>query len=125
MTTDRDARKDQAMNTEIAPPGGFTLRVCRGCWTGIQWVDGHWTHVEGASYRDKTHVATPPPLPATDAPLVVIAAGPKTQRCSQCGRSGTRGFRVLANDEHHIRITVCANKTACRKRWPKPATPDA
>ncbi|WP_158838981.1 hypothetical protein [Streptomyces sp. NRRL S-1022] len=48
-----------------------------------------------------------------------------SRRCEQCGRSGTRGFRTLANKEHGIRITVCANKTACRKRRPKAARDDA
>jgi hypothetical protein len=46
---------------------------------------------------------------------------PEPQRCSQCGRNGTHGFTTLANEEHQISITVCANKNACRKRWPKPA----
>ncbi|MYS16591.1 DNA translocase FtsK [Streptomyces sp. SID4982] len=44
--------------------------------------------------------------------------------CEQCGRIGRRGFRTLADDEHRISITVCANKSACRKRWPKPARDD-
>lgn len=75
-----------------------------------------------------------PPTTATDIteqnmtsspPLAVIAGGPKTRRCSQCGRSGTRGFRTLTNEEHRISITVCANKSACRKRWPQPARDDA
>ena len=40
--------------------------------------------------------------------------------CEQCGRIGKRGFQTLARDD--ISVTVCANKTACRKRWPKPAS---
>lgn len=47
------------------------------------------------------------------------------RRCEQCGRIGKRGFRTLAAEERDIRITVCANKSACRKRWPKPARDDA
>jgi hypothetical protein len=43
-------------------------------------------------------------------------------RCEQCGRVGTRGFKVLGDftDErgHIPRIVVCAAVTACRKRWP-------
>jgi hypothetical protein len=40
--------------------------------------------------------------------------------CEQCGRIGKRGFK------NHIdpAITVCTNKNACRKRWPKPARDD-
>ncbi|WP_171117854.1 DNA translocase FtsK [Streptomyces sp. Z423-1] len=44
--------------------------------------------------------------------------------CEQCGRIGKRGYRTLSNDEHGISITVCSNKAACRKRWPKPARDD-
>jgi len=42
------------------------------------------------------------------------------RHCEQCGRIGKRGFK------NHIdpSITVCANKNACRKRWPKPARDD-
>jgi hypothetical protein len=43
------------------------------------------------------------------------------RRCEQCGRIGKRGYQTLGDDDHGIRITVCANKAACRKRWPKPA----
>lgn len=45
--------------------------------------------------------------------------------CEQCGRIGRRGFKTLADDEHGISITVCANKNACRKRWPKPAVEES
>lgn len=48
----------------------------------------------------------------------------EVQRCEQCGRIGKRGFRTLRNDEHGIRITECANRVACRKRWPKPERDD-
>lgn len=44
--------------------------------------------------------------------------------CEQCGRIGRRGYRTLADDEHGIRIVVCSNQGACRKRWPKPACDD-
>ena len=47
------------------------------------------------------------------------------RRCEQCGRIGKRGFQTLTNDEHDIRITECSNRTACRKRWPKPACDEA
>lgn len=53
-------------------------------------------------------------------PLALTGAGPELQRCAQCGRLGVRGFQTITNEEHHIRITLCANKNACRKRWPKP-----
>ena len=46
------------------------------------------------------------------------------RRCEQCGRIGKRGFRTLASEEHDIRITECSNRSACRKRWPKPARDD-
>lgn len=52
-------------------------------------------------------------------------AAPEPQRCEQCGRSGARGFKTLTADEHGISITVCSNKTACRKRWPKPPRDEA
>ncbi|MGW8703296.1 DNA translocase FtsK [Streptomyces eurythermus] len=45
--------------------------------------------------------------------------------CEQCARVGRRGFRTLTNDEHGISVTVCANKNACRKRWPKPPIDEA
>lgn len=41
--------------------------------------------------------------------------------CEQCGRVGKRGFKNLIDPS----ITLCANKNACRKRWPKPACDDA
>ncbi|MFD4547224.1 DNA translocase FtsK [Streptomyces sp. NPDC058466] len=41
--------------------------------------------------------------------------------CEQCGRIGKRGFKNFIDPS----ITVCANKAACRKRWPKPARDDA
>ncbi|MFB7313010.1 DNA translocase FtsK [Streptomyces sp. NPDC056192] len=47
------------------------------------------------------------------------------QCCEQCGRIGKRDFRTLADKEHDIEITECANRAACRKRWPKPARDDA
>jgi len=50
---------------------------------------------------------------------------PRVQRCEQCGRRGTHGFTTLTTDEHRISITVCSNKAACRKRWPKPAIDEA
>lgn len=40
--------------------------------------------------------------------------------CEQCGRIGKRGFKNFIDPS----ITVCANKAACRKRWPKPARDD-
>ena len=46
------------------------------------------------------------------------------RRCEQCGRIGRRGFHTHADHERGIYITVCANKAACRKRWPTPARDD-
>jgi hypothetical protein len=43
--------------------------------------------------------------------------------CEQCGRIGKRGFRDLIPENGSL--TVCANKSACRKRWPKPVRDDA
>ena len=45
-------------------------------------------------------------------------------RCEQCGRTGTREFRTLIDAEHGIRIVVCANKAACRRRWPQQLVDD-
>ena len=57
--------------------------------------------------------------------------GAKKQRCEQCGRRGTRGFTVLIGEVEGDTLTVnippittCANKNACRKRWPKHRTDD-
>lgn len=44
------------------------------------------------------------------------------RRCEQCGRIGKRGFQTIGADEHTV--TQCAARTACRKRWPKPARDD-
>lgn len=49
-------------------------------------------------------------------------------RCEQCGREGTRGFTVwpetpvtLGDGAVQIipEFTMCSNKSACRRRWPK------
>ncbi|MFG2412326.1 hypothetical protein [Streptomyces goshikiensis] len=50
--------------------------------------------------------------------------GPELKRCDQCGRLGIRSFKALAVPGMKP-ITLCANKAACRKRWPKPATDEA
>lgn len=48
------------------------------------------------------------------------------QYCQQCGRIGRRGFTTYPpGDFGGPPLTVCANKTACRKRRPKPARNDA
>ncbi|MEU6342177.1 hypothetical protein ABZ883_14695 [Streptomyces sp. NPDC046977] len=49
---------------------------------------------------------------------------PAPASCEQCGRTGSRGFRTLTAPDIKP-ITVCANKAACRKRWPKPAIDEA
>jgi hypothetical protein len=49
------------------------------------------------------------------------------RRCDQCGRVGRRGFKSLGptvvdwlGEPFTIpAITLCANSTACQKRWPK------
>ncbi|CAM5249846.1 hypothetical protein SGLAM104S_01599 [Streptomyces glaucescens] len=46
------------------------------------------------------------------------------RRCEQCSRIGKRGFKTLASEEHDVQITVCSNRAACRKRWPRPARDD-
>jgi hypothetical protein len=48
----------------------------------------------------------------------------ESKRCEQCGREGTRGFKVIepfplpegyeGQTEPYI---TCASLTACRKRW--------
>lgn len=60
-----------------------------------------------------------------------VATDPATvRRCEQCGRTGTRGFRSFPDADviHDGKVAVkarsmteCANKAACRKRWPKPS----
>lgn len=55
----------------------------------------------------------------------------RVQRCcGQCGRTGMQGFRVFpaADAIHDGKVAVkarsmteCANKAACRRRWPKPS----
>ncbi len=54
-----------------------------------------------------------------------MSQSPRTQRCEQCGRVGTRLFRVLPATEHTQPITTCASSTACRKRWPRPRIEDS
>jgi hypothetical protein len=44
----------------------------------------------------------------------------REQRCEQCGRVGTRGFKTIPATEYTTPITVCANGNACRKRWQPP-----
>ncbi len=47
--------------------------------------------------------------------------------CQQCGRAGVRGFNVAPAQTVVMswgtadlpEFTECANKNACRKRWPK------
>lgn len=51
---------------ETKPPGGYTDRICRNCWTSIFWVDGRWTH-SGNAWRDEAHPPEPPPLPTAPA----------------------------------------------------------
>lgn len=52
-------------------------------------------------------------------------------RCEQCGREGTREFTTVGGFWRKIDprdnepawipfVTVCANKNACQKRWPRP-----
>lgn len=56
-----------------------------------------------------------------------------TKICAQCGRVGVRGFMVLPAGSVTLpggavqqlgAIILCANKTACRSRWPKPVEVD-
>ena len=44
----------------------------------------------------------------------------ETQRCYQCGRVGTLGFEALPFLDGMDPIIICASRSACRKRWPKP-----
>ncbi|QIP87600.1 hypothetical protein GLX30_30265 [Streptomyces sp. Tu 2975] len=50
------------------PPGGYTTRICRNCWTAIHWTGSGWTHGEGLEFRDRAHVPQPPMLPTPPAP---------------------------------------------------------
>lgn len=46
------------------------------------------------------------------------------QRCEQCGRVGTHGFRTIGAPARGVEpITVCASHNACRRRWPKRPAP--
>ncbi|WP_344287066.1 DUF6011 domain-containing protein [Streptomyces synnematoformans] len=44
---------------------------------------------------------------------------PRLLRCEQCGRVGSRGFRVIPPTVHTPEITVCAAENACRRRRPR------
>lgn len=51
---------------------------------------------------------------------------PETKSCAQCGRTGTRAFTTYPPAGVGDRpLTVCSNKRACRKRWPKPVTDES
>jgi hypothetical protein len=54
---------DEAQPTEAQPPGGYTSRACRHCWTGIHWINGEWVHADGP----RGHAPEPPSLPAEPA----------------------------------------------------------
>jgi len=51
----------------------------------------------------------------------------EAKRCEQCGRTGTRGFKTTpagvattsVGEVAYPEFTECANRDACRKRWPK------
>lgn len=53
----------------------------------------------------------------------LLAAIPR--RCCQCGREGTRGYKVIPQAVHEPTgavvgpFVVCASDAACRRRWPK------
>lgn len=59
----------------------------------------------------------------------VEPAAVETKRCHQCGRTGTREFVPYPDRDVDLpdgsiilragELQECANKTACRKRWPK------
>lgn len=62
--------------------------------------------------------------------MAATTTQPARQRCEQCGRAGTRGFRTIHVEpwvrdgvtlvtEHDY--TECASRAACMKRWPKTA----
>ena len=52
--------------------------------------------------------------------------------CEQCGRSGTRGFKVTPAGNVDTPVgpvwideyTECSNRRACQKRWPKQTRDD-
>jgi hypothetical protein len=52
------------------------------------------------------------------------AAPVLVKECAQCGRIGRRSFTVLGETEYTKAITLCAVKSACRKRWPRTPVDD-
>jgi hypothetical protein len=61
-----------------------------------------------------------------EGPPLAPGTGPELKRCAQCGRIGTHQFRTYPpGDFGGPSLTVCANKAACRKRWPKPSVDEA
>jgi hypothetical protein len=57
-----------------------------------------------------------------EGPPLAPGMGPELKRCAQCGRIGIRQFRTYSGKPS---LTVCSNKTACRKRWPRPPIDEA
>jgi hypothetical protein len=53
--------------------------------------------------------------------------GTEVRTCQQCGRTGTRGFKVRPAGPVDTALgvidlpeyTECANRHACQRRWPK------
>lgn len=64
----------------------------------------------------------------TGVEIEKVRTAPTERRCEQCGRIGVNGFRTLPDADvitdgrvavaaHSI--TECANRAACRRRWPR------
>ncbi|MET9445050.1 hypothetical protein [Streptomyces sp. NPDC006610] len=60
---DHELCDDDCSAAEAQPPGGYTARACRHCWTGIHWTSGEWVHADGP----RGHAPEPPSLPAEPA----------------------------------------------------------
>lgn len=106
------------------------------------WFDDDFTKADLAWAEERTAAGFPvlllpisPRVGIVQDDIDQVAAWARTaareakQRCEQCGRVGVRGFRTYPDEDvfhgdqlvaaAHCR-TECANKNACRKRWPKP-----
>lgn len=105
------------------------------------WFDDDFTKADLAWAEERTAAGFPTLLLPISPRIGIVqgdvdrvaawapgAARDAKQRCEQCGRVGTRGFIAWPEEtltlmsgvvETIPAITLCASKTACRKRWPK------
>lgn len=95
------------------------------------WFDDDFTKADLAWAEECTAAGSPILLLPINPSVGIVQAdvdrvadwarGVSKMRCQQCGRVGVRGFTRLPSEaaDSFPPIIVCANKDACRKRWPK------